>query len=137
MLIKVKTKNWGEQYRDVSRLVGLKAHATADNESSLKSEVATHSGHAYGRHGAQTGWEAQLIRAATLITPDQAFDPMGLNPSTRRWNGVMSMSDTDGAPVFDLFGNDGNAPVHYATSAGNTSGGFLAPEAQFLAKQRG
>jgi hypothetical protein len=135
--MKVKTRNWGTEFRDVSRLVGLKSHAVRANEQSLKSEVANHSGHAYGRHGAQTGWEAQFIRAVTQITPDQAFDPMGLNPTTRRWNSVMSMSDYDGSAVFDLFQDHGGDPQQYATAAGTTAGGFLTPEAQYLAKSRG
>jgi len=32
----VKTRNWGPQCRDVSRLVGLKSVAVADNERRLK-----------------------------------------------------------------------------------------------------
>jgi hypothetical protein len=137
-VVNVKTKNWGPQFQELSRLMGLKSVATRDTNARLEAEVAAHDGsHAYGRHGAQTGWEAQFIRAVTKITPDQAFDPRGLNATIRQWNGVMSLSDTTGAPVFDLFGDEGNAPTHYATSAGNIAGGFITPEAQFLARARG
>lgn len=134
----VKIKNWGPQFQELSRLMGLKSAALRDHNAKLEAEVAAHDGsHAYGRHGAQSGWEAQFIRAVTKVTPDQAHDPRGLNATLRHWNGVMSYSDTDGAPVFDLFANEGNAPTHYTTSAGNIAGGFITPEAQFLARARG
>lgn len=136
--MQVKTKNWGPEFKQLSNLIGLKSVATQSNETRLKAEVAAHDGsHAYGRHGAQTGWEAQMIRAATKITPDQAFDPMGLNATVRRWNSVMAYSDTDGSATFDLFDEDGNAPTQFSTAAGNVAGGFLTPEAQFLARARG
>jgi hypothetical protein len=135
----VATKNWGAQYKDLSNLIGLKGVATRQNEERLKAEVAAHDGsHGYGRHGAQTGWESQLIRAVTQITPDQPSDPMGLNPTIRRWNGnVMAYSDHDGSATFDIFENHGNTPGNYGTAAGTTAGGFLTPEAQFLARARG
>jgi hypothetical protein len=134
----VKTKNWGPEFKHLSNLFGLKSVAATEHTTNLKAEVAIHDGsHAYGRHGAQTGWEAQMIRACTKITPDQASDPMGLNPTLRRWNSVMSLSDTDGSAVFDLFGDSGNPPETHTTSAGNIAGGFITPEAQFLARKRG
>jgi hypothetical protein len=118
--------------------MGLKAVATASNEAALKAEVAAANGsHGYGRHGAQTGWESQLIRAILQQTPDQEHDPMGLNPTVRRWNGVMSYSHQDGAPTFDLFENYVEPPTQFRTAAGTTAGGFATPEAQFLAKSRG
>jgi hypothetical protein len=134
----VKTKNWGPQFGGVSKLMGLKSVATADNERRLRNEVAAHDGsHGYGRHGAQTGWEQQLIRAATKVTPDQAHDPMGVGPKFRRWNGQMSLSKLDGAPVLDLFGDLGDQPTDFRTAAGNVSGGFSTPEAQYLGRARG
>ncbi|RHW17609.1 hypothetical protein D1610_09145 [Sphingomonas gilva] len=135
----VATKNWGPQYKDLSNLIGLKSVATRDNEARLKAEVAAHDGsHAYGRHGAQTGWEAQLIRAVTQITPDHAADPMGLNATIRRWNGgAMAYSDHDGSTIFDIFNDHGNPPVNPGTAAGTTAGGFMTPEAHFLARARG
>lgn len=136
--MKVQTKNWAPGFRELSNLMGLKSAALRDHSAKLEAEAAAHDGsHAYGRHGAQTGWEAQFIRAVTKVTPDQAFDPRGLNPTIRRWNGIMSYSDTDGAATFDLFANEGNPPTRYATSAGNIAGGFITPEAQFLARARG
>jgi hypothetical protein len=137
-VVNIKTKNWGSKFKEVSNLMGLKSAALRDHPTKLEAEVAAHDGsHAYGRHGAQTGWEAQFIRAVTKVTPDQVFDPRGLNPSIRQWNGIMSYSDTTGAPVFDLFGDQGNAPSQYSMSAGNIAGGFTTPEAQFLARARG
>ncbi len=86
---------------------------------------------------AQTGWESQLIRAILQQTPDQEHDPMGLNPTVRHWNGVMSYSHNDGAPTFDLFDDHVEPPTNFRTAAGTTAGGFATPEAQFLAKARG
>ncbi len=134
----VKTRNWGAQFGDVSRLMGLKSVATADNEKRLKAEVAAHDGsHGYGRHGAQTGWEQQLIRGATKNTPDQVHDPMGVGAKIRQWNGVYSLSQLDGAPVFDLFDDHAAPPTTFASAAGNVAGGFATPEAQFLGRARG
>jgi hypothetical protein len=138
--MKVQTRNWGPEYQALSNLMGLKSVALRQNEANLTAEVNAHDGsHAYGRHGAQTGWESQFIRAVTKVTPDQAFDPRGVGPSIRAWNGAMTYRTTDGAPVpIDLFAADqGDPPTQYSTSAGDVSGGFATPEAQFLARARG
>lgn len=135
---RIKTRNWGPEFKQVSNLMGLKAVATASNEAALKAEVQAADGsHGFGRHGAQTGWESQLIRAVLQQTPDQAHDPMGLNPTVRQWNGVLSYSHASGAPVFDLFEDYAGAPSHFQTAAGTTAGGFATPEAQFIARARG
>lgn len=124
------TKDWGPNFKAVSDLMARKSGAVAANEANLKSEIANHTGHAYGRHGAQTGWEGQIIRAVTQVTPDQVFDPTGVNPSIRRWNGAFAMSNTDGSTVLDLFDAHASDPTAYAKSAGNVAGGFTTPEAQ-------
>ncbi len=135
---KVATRNWGPEFRELSNLIGLKSVSTRANEQALRDEIARGDGsHGYGRHGAQTGWEAQFIRAVTKITPDQAHDPMGVNGTLRRWNGFMSYSDVNGAPVLDLFDQNGHDPTNFVVRAGDVSGGFITPEAQFLAKARG
>ncbi len=135
---KVKTKDWGPEFRKVSNLMGLKAVAISSNEAALKAEVAAADGsHGYGRHGAQTGWESQFIRAVTQQTPDQVHDPMGVGATIRRWNTVMSSSLDDGSTVLDIFGDHAGAPTTFRTAAGTTAGGFATPEAQFLASARG
>lgn len=138
--MQIKTKNWGPQYQGVSNLMGLKSVALKDVNNKLDQEVAIpggKGGHAYGRHGAQTGWEAQFIRAATKVTPDQPHDRRGLAPTIRNWNGLMAYSDTDGSSTFDLFQDHGNDPTVFNTSVGNVAGGFTTPEAQYLARARG
>jgi hypothetical protein len=135
----VTTKNWGPEFKNLSNLIGLKSKALQDTNQKLEDEVLRHDGsHAYGRHGAQTGWESQFIRAVTKVTPDQAFDPRGLNPTIRSWNSSSTYNDLGQSVVMDLFGDDqGHIPTAYRTSAGNIAGGFVTPEAQFLARARG
>ena len=57
-----------------------------------------------GRHGFQTGWEAQLIRAVTGITPDQPNDPRGLGAYIRQWNYDGSMT----ASAYGMYGATGD-----------------------------
>jgi hypothetical protein len=113
-----------------TRSAGLKAH-----EGRMRDEIRAHDGsHAYGRHGYQIGWEGQLIRCATSISPDQTFDPMGVGAVIRRWNSLNykdRMLDHTGAAIAtDLIGPFNPELTDFKTVAGIMSGGFLGPEHQ-------
>ncbi|WP_418317176.1 hypothetical protein [Piscinibacter sakaiensis] len=124
----------------VANLFAHKSAGLTHHEQKALAEVTAHDGsHGYGRHGYQTGWEAQLIRAVTGITPDQAFDPRGVNPTIRRWNRVMT-TDADGdLGLVDLFDESCFVPEEgdYGTGAGRIAGGFTTPEAQQTARRQG
>lgn len=51
-------------------------HMRAVDEEATLSKLV----HSLTRHGAQTGWEAQLLRICTKLTPDQDYDPLGILP---------------------------------------------------------
>lgn len=113
-----------------TRSAGLKAH-----EANLLAEITAHDGsHAYGRHGFQIGWQAQLVRCATQVAPDQTFDPSGTGGVIRRWNELNykdRMLDGSGAAIAtDLIGPFNPELTDYKTVAGIMSGGFLGPEHQ-------
>ena len=136
-MVRVKTRDWGAQFNDVSDLIQRKSQGLAQHEINALAEVTAHDGtHAYGRHGFQTGWEAQFVRAATRISPDQAFDPRGLNPTIRRWSSSGPTPDVRMLQLFDP-GGAPPGPVDYKTVAGATSGGFITPEAQEHARSQG
>lgn len=142
---KVKTRDWGPAFQAVSDHIAAKSAATVNHSLQLQNEIATHQGHAYGRHGYQAGWVEQVIRGVTCITPDQTFSPTGVEAVIREWNIRWVGSDTgafsqvvntynaSGDPVHNVakgsgFGG-GNAPAGHTTSVGG-SGGFLSPELQ-------
>jgi hypothetical protein len=138
-MINVRTKDWGSRYSKVSDLLKQKAVALEHHEKKTLAEITAHDGtHAYGRHGYQSGWESQFIRAATKITPDQAFDPRGINATTRTWNTFMTTDDSGDLGLVSLF-DEASAPLEseYKTSAGNVAGGFTTPEAQMQARGLG
>lgn len=119
-----------------TRSAGLKSH-----EANLNAEIAANDGsHAYGRHGFQIGWQAQLVRCATQVAPDQEFDPSGTGGVIRRWNSLSyndRMLDGSGAAIAtDLIGPFNPELTDYKTVAGIMSGGFLGPEHQEGAEGR-
>ena len=83
---RVKTRDWGLKYQQVSDHIGAKSAASIAHAQQLHDEITNHSGHAYGRHGYQAGWVEQVIRAVTQITPDQSFSPNGVEGVIREWN---------------------------------------------------
>lgn len=142
----VKTKDWGPQFQRVADLFATKSRAYAHHEAAAGAEVAAHDGsHSYGRHGYQTGWEAQFIRAVTSVTPDQVFDPRGVGGEIRRWSGGASMAgigmgmgpsgETSEITLFDDPTFDPQA-ADYEKKAGNIAGGFMSPEAQMRARNK-
>jgi hypothetical protein len=100
----------------------------------LEEEVSKHDGsHGFGRHGYQTGWELQVIRAVTGITPDQSYDPRGIGPYIRTWNYDGSMF----ANTYDLFGERTvdfagfeYQPDYGPSKSPQAAGGYISPEAQ-------
>ncbi len=56
--------------------LAVNAHMQAAEDESVKSKAI----HALTRHGFQTGWMGQLFRICTKLTPDQEYDPLGVNP---------------------------------------------------------
>lgn len=141
MPIKVKTRDWGAKYQQVSNHIAAKSAASVNHSQQLQNEIANHAGHAYGRHGYQAGWVEQVIRAVTQITPDQPFSPTGVEAVIREWNArwvgspsgqftkIVNTYDPTGQTVVGDFGK-GSVPSGHATSAGVESGGFLSPELQ-------
>jgi hypothetical protein len=112
------------------RSAGIQAH-----EINLLAEVAAQDGgHAYGRHGFQIGWQAQLIRCVTRVAPDQKFDPTGTGGTIQAWNALSSkarMLDDHGAAIAtELSGPFMPGETDYKTVAGIMAGGFLGPEHQ-------
>ena len=123
------------KYGAVSDLMKIRSAGMQAHETNLNAEVAAHDGsHAYGRHGFQIGWQAQLVRCITQIAPDQEFDPTGTGGVIRRWNALSfkdRMLDANGAAVAtDLIGPFNPELTDYKTVAGIMSGGFLGPEHQ-------
>jgi len=115
------------RFADVEQLFGRRSAALKEHEKELKREVALpgdHKPHAYARHGHQAGWEQQVIRAATGVTPDQSFDPTGVGTSIRTWK-LTSLGGVFGSVYTSL-----PAIGEYKTGGGNVAGGFATPEAQ-------
>lgn len=114
-------------FTDVENLFRKRSAALKEHERQLKSEVGLpgeHKPHAYARHGHQAGWEQQVIRAATGITPDQSFDPTGTGASIRTWR-LASLGGVFGSVYTSL------PPIgEYKTGGGDVAGGFATPEAQ-------
>src|ERR1700754_2646539 len=148
-MVTVKTKDWGLQFKHLKAHIGNVAAAVKQHEADLKDElskVAAGGGqHAYARHGWQTGWQAQMVRAVAGKTPDQAFDPYGCNPEIRTWGRVM-IADPAGLVIGHYgLGADGRrvvAPVQptftplpdtAAPPKGASAGHFISPIAQQLA----
>ncbi|MFP4894148.1 hypothetical protein [Paraburkholderia sp. EG304] len=148
-MVTVKTKDWGLQFKHLEAHIGNVAAAVKQHEADLKDElskVAAGGGqHAYARHGWQTGWQAQMVRAVAGKTPDQAFDPYGCNPEIRTWGRVM-IADPAGLVIgYYGLGADGRrvvAPVQptftplpdtAAPPKGASAGHFISPMAQHLA----
>lgn len=115
------------RFKEVEDLFGKRSAAVKEHERELKSEVklpGEHKPHAYARHGHQAGWEQQVIRAATGITPDQSFDPTGAGTSIRTWK-VTALGGVFGSVYNSL------PPIgEYKTGGGDVAGGFATPEAQ-------
>jgi len=130
----VKTKDWGDKFKAISDLMERKSTGLKMHEQHLKEEISTHKGHAFGRHGYQSGWEGQLIRVVSEVTPDQAFDPMGTNPSIRKWTssaGYIFTYDSSGQTVMNASGKGFTpASTDFQTASGEQSGGFMTPELQ-------
>lgn len=123
------------KYTELSNLMGSRSAGLAAHAASLKAEMAEHNGsHAYGRHGFQISWQAQLVRCTTQVSPDQVFDPSGAGAVIRRWNALSykdRMLDASGAAIAtDLIGPFNPELTDYKTVAGIMSGGFLGPEQQ-------
>lgn len=128
------------KYGAVSDLMKTRSDGLAAHNLNLGNEVAAHDGsHAYGRHGYQNGWQAQLVRCTTQIAPDQEFDPTGTGAVIRRWNELNykdRMLDAHGASVAtDLIGPFNPELTDYKIVAGIMSGGFLGPEHQEEVRQ--
>jgi hypothetical protein len=128
------------RYGAVAELMRGRAAAFKAHEGHLNNEIRAHDGsHAYGRHGYQIGWQGQLIRCATQVAPDQAFDPSGVNAVIRRWNSLNyadRMLDHSGRSVAtDLVGPFNPELTDFKTVAGIIAGGFLGPEHQQAARQ--
>lgn len=144
----LKTRDWGSQFSGVVSHLADKAAATSAHNLALQNEISTHQGHAYGRHGYQTGWVAQLIRVVTQISPDQSFSPTGVEGVIREWNARWVGSDSGAfskiVNTYDASGNSqkgvaagsGFTPTGHGTQAGLESGGFISPEKQQMAIQR-
>lgn len=106
-------------FTDVENLFRKRSAALKEHERQLKSEVGLpgeHKPHAYARHGHQAGWEQQVIRAATGITPDQSFDPTGTGASIRTWRlaslgGVFGSVYTSLPPIGEYKTGVGTSPV--------------------------
>lgn len=113
----------------VGHLMANRAREVKAHGRSLHDEHASHAGHAFSRHGHQSGWQAQVIRAATGLTPDQSFDPLGLVAETRVWNLTGEIGD-----IFRVFpaGSGFYTPTWNAPQLtnGQDSGGFFTPELQ-------
>jgi hypothetical protein len=141
------TKDWGPQFARVADLFAAKGRAYAHHEHFAGSEVAAHDGsHSYGRHGYQTGWESQFVRAVTSVTPDQVFDPRGVGAAIRRWHpsggsmagigvGMGAHGETGEITLFDDPTFDPQA-TDYEKKPGSIAGGFLSPEAQMRSRNK-
>lgn len=136
-----KTREWGSRFDALKAHVGAVSTAVAKHNDELKKEAGTHQ-HAFGRHGWQTGWEAQIVRAAAGETPDSAADPYGLNPTLRTWGQVIvaapgglqikryGLGDR-GQRVVTGFGDEHvPLPNHEPPNKGCRAGQFISPMAQ-------
>lgn len=141
MALKVKTRGWGPDFAGLSQHIAAKSAATVNHSQELRNEIATDTGHAYGRHGYQADWITQVIRVVTGIAPDQTSSPTGVEAVIREWyerwigspsgefSKIVHTYDASGNPVTGPSGN-GFVPAGHTTSAGLESGGFLSPELQ-------
>jgi hypothetical protein len=148
-MVKVITKDRGSKYSALSSLIAGQANALQAHNTELSNEISTHSGHAYSRHGYQAGWEQQLIRVVSEVTPDQTFDPTGVGAVTREWNPrwignastgsfekLVTTYDSSGNTVIGAAGSSSSVTLTYATASGVEAGGFYSPEAQQMALTR-
>ncbi len=125
----------GPEFARLEELIGARASAIKANEAQLKAEISAHDGsHAYGRHGFQTGWENQLVPATTGITPDQVFDPTGVQGTTRSWSTndyATVRSIDDHGEVQENVMSLAHYPLaaEFRTGGGDVAGGFYSPEA--------
>lgn len=142
-MVKVKTRDWGSQFNALSQHFADRSNALQAHNTELTNEISSHSGHAYSRHGYQAGWEQQLIRVVSQVTPDQVFDPTGVGAVTREWNPrwvgnstdgsfekFVTTYDSSGSKIMGKEGSSSSVTLNYATGAGEESGGFYSPEAQ-------
>jgi hypothetical protein len=112
----------------------LDRHERELKEEAAKSKVI----HGRARHGFQTGWEGQLKRAQTRVTPDQPDDPYGtgLSETSRTWTtsegtGMKINSKGKAVPA-----ESPDKKVKPTKSGGPYAGAFTSPEHQNQAIDR-
>lgn len=136
----------GANFKGLESFVGNRAKAIANHEARLKTEISQNTGaHAYARHGHQTGWEGQLIRCCTNVSPDQRFDPHGVGGVIRSGTREGFGSDLlfSNQMGYNAWGEWVELPVGFAFEpgeadyqkmAGDVAGAFLGVEAQEQAR---
>jgi hypothetical protein len=143
-----------------------KSHKThLDQDANARLQGAPHPPHSASRHGYQTGWQSQILRACTQLSPDQASKPDGVKPEITEWNReigtwayvrsvICSYSpiklpyidpptvktyNASGQPTTRTIKEQETNPVDPAPDGvepGQDAGGFISPEAQQEALKR-